>query len=104
MVLGGYYPPRLDTRGVTLWHEFNMGQNPTSSSKRYTVDESERIRRDPPAIMDVVTVACYLSQSERKTREDIRLRRIPHIRLGGKILVKLVDLHSALDSLRIEAL
>lgn len=81
-----------------------MGENPTSSHRRFTADEANHIRREPPAIMDIATVACYLSQSERKTREDVRLRRIPHIRLGGKILVRLVDLHSALDSLKVEAI
>jgi hypothetical protein len=74
-----------------------MGKTPTT--KRFTDDQIELIRRDPPAILDVPTLACFLSQSERKTREDIRLRRIPHVKLGGKIIVRLVDLKRALDAL-----
>ena len=61
--------------------------------------EVELIRRDPPAIMDVNTVSIFLSQSERKTRDDIRLRRIPSIRLGGRIIVRRIDLELALESL-----
>lgn len=78
-----------------------MGEKPTTST-RFTDTQIAEIRREPPAIMDVVTVACYLGQSERKTREDIRLRRIPHIRLGGKILVRLVDLQRALEALLVK--
>ncbi len=64
-----------------------------------TPAEFADIRRDPPQVMSVLETATYLGQSERKTREDIRLRRIPHVRLGGKILVRLSDLNRALERL-----
>ncbi len=53
--------------------------------------------------MDVRTVSVYLSQSVRKTRDDIRLRRIPHLKLGGKILVRHADLDQALKALVVRA-
>lgn len=59
----------------------------------------ELIRRDPPAVMDVATVSVFLGQSERKTRDDLRLRRIPHLRLGGRVLVRRIDLERALENL-----
>ena len=71
----------------------------TSHVQKFGSAEAELIRRDPPAVMDVPTVSIFLGQSERKTRDDIRLRRIPSLRLGGRILVRRTDLEHALESL-----
>lgn len=71
----------------------------TSQTQKHSSTEVELIRRDPPAILDIPTVSIFLGQSERKTRDDIRLRRIPHLRLGGRILVRRADLEQALESL-----
>jgi excisionase family DNA binding protein len=61
--------------------------------------EADKIRRDPPLVMGVREVALFLGQSERKTRDDLRLRRIPSLRLGGRILVRRADLELALENL-----
>lgn len=71
----------------------------TSPIQKFSSAEVDKIRRDPPAIMDVGTVSIFLGQSERKTRDDIRLRRIPSLRLGGRILVRRTDLENALERL-----
>jgi len=77
-----------------------MGAVAYSTEKQTaTRPETADIRRNPPQVMTVLETATYLRQSERKTREDIRLRRIPHLRLGGKILVRLCDLNRALERL-----
>lgn len=81
-----------------------MGLPHSKHTARFTPEQVSEIRRNPPAILDVPTLACFLSQSERKTREDLRLRRIPHIRLGGKIIVRLVDLKKTLDDLVTKAI
>lgn len=91
--------PRVWEMSTDPVHVANMGQSSSSQPKHFSEKEIATIRRTPPALMDVRTVAAYLSQSERKTREDIRLRRIPHLKLGGKILVRLIDLQRALDAL-----
>lgn len=71
----------------------------TSQIQKFSSTEVDMIRRDPPAILDVPTVSVFLGQCERKTRDDIRLRRIPSLRLGGRILVRRTDLEQALESL-----
>ena len=71
----------------------------TSQVQKFSSAEVELIRRDPPAIMDVRTVSIFLGQSERKTRDDIWLRRIPSLRLGGRIIVRRIDLEHALEGL-----
>ena len=71
----------------------------TFQIQKFSSAEADLIRRDPPAIMDVPIVSIYLGQCERKTRDDIRLGRIPNLRLGGRILVRRTDLEYALESL-----
>ena len=62
-------------------------------------ERAERIRRDPPRIMDLNETAAYLGQSPRKTREDAKLGRIPMVKLGGRIRFRLVDIDRALERL-----
>lgn len=76
-----------------------MNQTAAHTHNRQSADETARIRRDPPAILSLAETAAFLGQSERKTRDDIRLGRIPHLRLGGRILVRRVDLEHALAAL-----
>ena len=78
--------------------QFEM-KSETIKNPKISSAEAESIRRDPPAIMDVKIVSIFLGQCERKTRDDIRLRRIPSLRLGGRILVRRTDLEQALESL-----
>jgi hypothetical protein len=70
-----------------------------SQIQKFSSAEVEKIRRDPPAILDVKTLSIFLGQSERQTRDDIRLRRIPSLRLGGRVLVRRIDLELALEGL-----
>jgi hypothetical protein len=76
-----------------------MNQIGTQKFSKLTSEDIARIRRDPPAILTLAETAVFLWQSERKTRDDIRLRRIPHLRLGGRILVRRADLEGALAAL-----
>jgi excisionase family DNA binding protein len=76
-----------------------MTQIGTTKISKLTSEEIARIRRDPPAVLTLGETAVFLRQSERKTRDDIRLRRIPHLRLGGRILVRRADLERALAAL-----
>ncbi len=61
--------------------------------------EIDQIRRDPPRILNVPEAAAYLGQSIRKTNADIEARRIPSIKLGGRVLLCRDDIDSALRAL-----
>ena len=74
-------------------------RKPTPKTPRFTREEIAEIRRNPPAILDVPTLAVFLDQSVRKTRDDICFGRIPHLRLGGRVLIRREDLERALASL-----
>lgn len=49
--------------------------------------------------MRVEEVAVYLGQSVRKTWEDLRLGRLPSVKLGGRVLVRKDDIDEALRRL-----
>ncbi len=66
-------------------------------------DATQAIRINPPLIMSLMECAAFLGISYRKIREDIQARRIPHIRLGGKILVRRDALMAALEKLEIRS-
>lgn len=69
------------------------------STKRIPVQPAADIRSNPPEIMSVTELAMYLNQSPRKTWEDVRLGRIPSIKLGGRVLLRRVDIEVALQRL-----
>jgi excisionase family DNA binding protein len=73
--------------------------------KLETVDDSraELVRRDPPQIMSVFEAAWYLNCSEKTIRTDIDARRLSCVRLGGRVLLRLVDLHADLDRMAVRA-
>lgn len=76
-----------------------MSQKPTQRKPRFSPEEIAEIQRNPPAILDVPTLAIFLNQSERKTRDDLRFGRIPSLRLGGRVLTRREDLERALAAL-----
>lgn len=50
-------------------------------------------------LMTVPEAAAYLRQSTRKTWEDIRVRRLPSIKLGGRVILRRTDVDEALTRL-----
>ena len=71
-------------------------------NKKYrnsTPEALEAIRRNPPRIMDIAEVSIYLGQSPRKTRNDVRLGRLPRIKLGGSVRFRIEDVDRALARL-----
>lgn len=63
--------------------------------------EIEQIRRTPPRYLGIREAAAYLSVSEKKIRQDIYLRRIPALKLGGKILIETTRLDATLKALEV---
>lgn len=78
-------------------------KNTSNSSRGLTPDEIERIRRDPPLVMNEAQVAVYLSICPRSVRSLRRRRLIPHVRLGGRILYRLAEVNRALEKLEIRS-
>ncbi len=74
-------------------------ENPARSES----DATKAIRTNPPLIMSLMEAAAFLGISYRKIREDIQARRIPHIRLGGKILIRRDALMAALEKLEVRS-
>jgi hypothetical protein len=61
------------------------------------------IRRNPPQILSERELATYLDISERNARELRKRRVIPHVRLGGRVLYRLVQVNKALERLEIRS-
>ena len=57
------------------------------------------IRRNPPRNMNLAEAAAYVGVSPKKLRNDVRLRRIPAVRLGGRIIFRIEDVNRALEKL-----
>lgn len=66
-------------------------------------DHAQAIRTTPPLVMSLKEAAVFLGISYRKIREDIQARRIPYIRLGGRILVRRDALMAALEKLEVRS-
>lgn len=66
-------------------------------------DATQAIRTNPPLVMSLKEAAAFLGISYRKIREDIQARRIPHLRLGGKVLVRRDALMAALEKLEVRS-
>ena len=61
--------------------------------------DKEQIRSNPPANMSPKEAAIYLGISERKLRNDIAIGLIPHVKLGGRIIIQLKKLEQLLEEL-----
>ena len=89
----------------------NGAEAPASSARRlesrldYTdAPRAEQIRRDPPKCMSVLEAASYVSIHPRTLRRHIADRRITTTRLGGRIVIRLVDLERDLGRFAVPAL
>lgn len=72
----------------------------TSDDDRDDIDTSPRaefIRRDPPQNLTVQEAAWYLRVSERKVRREIDAGRLTHVRMGGRIIFRLIDLQADVE-------
>ena len=77
--------------------------NTSKSNRGLSPDEIDRIRRDPPLVMNEAQVAAYLSICPRSVRNLRRRRLIPYLRLGGRILYRLAEVNRALEKLEIRS-
>jgi len=69
------------------------------NKKNHSPEEISSLRRDPPFLMGVREAAVVLLRSERSVREDVRLGRLPSVKLGGAIRIRRADLEAALAGL-----
>lgn len=69
------------------------------SRRMLTADESAAIRNNPPRNLRFPEAAAYLTVSERKLHDLVKRRRIPVVRLGGRLIFRLEDLDQALARL-----
>lgn len=53
---------------------------------------NQSIRTNPPKIMDVKEASIYIGISERTLRTWIADRKIKVVRIGGRIVLRLVDI------------
>ena len=72
---------------------------PANSSSKFSPAAIAALRESPPWIMGLDELAVVLGRSERSVRDDIRCGRIPHVRLGGAIKVRRIDLEKTLERL-----
>jgi hypothetical protein len=64
---------------------------------------AERLRRDPPQIMNQTEAAAYLSISPRKLWNETYARHVKAVRIGRRVLYRLQDLQQYLDLLSARA-
>ena len=73
---------------------------PTATDSRckrsLSAEECSQIRRNPPRNLRLPEAAAYLTISERKLYDLVKRRRIPVVRLGGRLVFRLEDLDGAL--------
>jgi hypothetical protein len=76
---------------------------PANGRAKFTPEQIDALRRNPPHIMNEQELAIYLDISERNARALRQRRAIPHVRLGGRILYRLAEVNRALEKLEIRA-
>jgi len=69
------------------------------TESKLTGPTAETIRRDPPRCMNLAECAAYLGVSPKKLRNDVRMRRLPVVKLGGRLIFRLEDVDRALARL-----
>lgn len=79
-----------------------MGQN-TTTANGLTAEEIERIKRNPPLIMNERELAAYVGLCPRSVRNLRRRRLISFIKLGGRVLYRLSEVNRALEKLEIRS-
>ena len=60
---------------------------------------NEELRQNPPQIMNAKELCIYLGISERKIRSDASAGILPSVKIGGRVLFRLIDLNKILDKL-----
>ncbi len=73
------------------------------TTKRFSQDEVDQIRRSPPLLMSLQEAAIYLGIGTRKLRYDCKRRLIPYVKLGGKFIFKKESLDAAIDRLEVRS-
>lgn len=48
---------------------------------------AESIRRNPPAMLQLNEAACVLGIATRTLRQRIADRTVPHVKIGGRVLI-----------------
>ena len=66
-------------------------------------ERAERIRRDPPQIMDLNEASAYARCGVRTLRSHIRRRAISSIKLGGRVLLERDQLLADLRKLTLKS-
>ena len=62
--------------------------------------ETTSLRWNPPHIMNAKELSVYLGISERKIRSDAASGKIPSVRIGGRVVFRLCDIHRCLEDLK----
>ena len=62
-------------------------------------ERNEELRQNPPQIMNAKELSVYMGVSERKIRTDASAGILPSIKIGGRVLFRLIDLNKILDKL-----
>jgi hypothetical protein len=66
-------------------------------------ERAERIRRDPPALMDLNEASCFARCGVRSMRDHIRRRAISCVKLGGRVLIERDQLLADLRKLTLKS-
>jgi excisionase family DNA binding protein len=84
--------------------------NPTSQIRRtetrietFNPDLAVEIRRNPPAMLSLNECAAVLGIATRTVRQRIADRTLPHVRLGGRVLVPRDAMFRAIEGRTIQA-
>jgi excisionase family DNA binding protein len=64
---------------------------------------AEAIRRDPPAMLSLNEAAAVLGIATRTVRQRISDRSLPHVKLGGRVLVPRDAMFAAIAARTIQA-
>ena len=68
-----------------------------------TEQPAARRRYDGGELLDVAGTAALLGTTERAVRARIARRQLPHLRLGGRVVVRRAALLAFLESLEVPA-
>ncbi len=82
----------------------NTQNSPRNRNERLTPEHSAEVLRNPPSILNVPEAAALLRISTRTLREHVSARRLPVVRLGGRLLFRREALLGALEKATVPAL
>lgn len=70
---------------------------------RYDPERAERIRRDPPLLLDLNEAAVLARCGVRTLRDHIRRRSLSCVKLGGRVLIRRDQLLADLEKLTLKS-